>query len=272
MKKITLHLALIAFAAVIILPFFWMLVLSTQSTEAIYQYPPPLWFGSNLANNFATVLESVNFLQSFLNSVLISVSYTALVLLFCSMGGYAFAMYQFPGRDGLFTLLLVTMMIPWTAGIIPWFFMMSKFGWVNNYLALIVPGAANAFGIFWMRQYCRQNVPASLLDAARIDGVSEWTIYFRIVAPILVPGLAALGIMMFVGSWNDFMQPMLILRDETLHTLPLMLKYMMGDPTRGSDQGAMMLASAMASTPLLIAFLSASHFFMSGLTAGAVKE
>jgi len=164
------------------------------------------------------------------------------------------------------------MMIPWTAGIIPWFFMMSKFGWINNFLALIVPGAANAFGIFWMRQYCQQNVPASLIDAAKIDGLSEWLIFFRIVAPILASGFAALAIMMIVGSWNNFMQPMLILRDNSLHTLPLMLKYMMGDPTRGTDVGALMLASTMAVLPLLAAFLSASHYFMSGLTAGAVKE
>jgi ABC-type glycerol-3-phosphate transport system permease component len=271
-KKLFLYTFLLAIVAIMLLPFYWMLVLSTQPTAAIFQYPPPFWFADNVMANLQAVSEAVNFLQSFLNSFIVSVGYTALVLLFCSMGGYAFAMYVFPGRNGLFAALLATMMIPWTAGIIPWFFMMSSFGWINNFLALIVPGAANAFGIFWMRQYCQNNVPASLLDAARIDGVSEGTIFFRIIAPILTPGFAALGIMMFVQSWNNFMQPMLILRERTLHTLPLMLKYMLGDPTRGTDMGALMMANTLAILPLLVAFLCASHYFMAGLTSGAVKE
>jgi len=272
LKKTLLSMVLLAVVAVMLLPFYWMLVLSTHTTTVIFQYPPPFWFGDNLVANLTQVLQSVNFLQAFSNSLIVSVVYTVLVLLFCSMGGYAFAMYSFPGRETLFTILLVTLMIPWTVGIVPWFFMMSKFGWINNFLALIVPGAANAFGIFWMRQYCKQNIPSSLLDAAKIDGLSEWLIFFRIVSPLLASGFAALGIMMIVGSWNDFIQPMLILRDNSLHTLPLMLKYMQGDARRGTDVGALMLAGTMAVLPLLIAFLSASNYFMSGLTAGAVKE
>jgi len=271
-RGFSLYVLLLSVAAIMLIPFYWMFVLSTHTTNAIFRYPPPFIFGSNIANNFASMMKSVNLLRSFSNSLIISASYTSLALLFCSMGGYAFAMYRFPGRDGLFMVLLVTMMIPWTAGIIPWFFMMSKFHWINNYLALIIPNCANAFGIFWMRQYCKNNVPISLLDAAKIDGCSEWTIFFRIVAPILTPAYAALGIMLFVNSWNDFMQPLLILRSVKLHTLPLMLKYMLGDPTRGTDMGAMMLANALAVLPLLIAFLSASKYFMSGLTAGAIKE
>ncbi len=270
--KLLLYLCLLAVAALMLLPFYWMIVLSTHTTHEIIQYPPPLWFGGNLLPNLHSMVESVAVLRSFMNSVAVSGSFTILVLLLCSMGGYAFAMYNFPGRDKLFGVLIVTMMIPWTAGIIPWFFMMSRFGWINNFLALIIPNSANAFGIFWMRQYCQNNVPASLIDAAKIDGLSEWFIFFKIIAPILVPGLAALGIMTFVNSWNDFMQPMLILRDEKMHTLPIMLKYMLGDPQRGTDMGALISASTLAILPILVAFLAASRFFMSGLTAGAVKE
>ena len=270
--KLLLYICLIVVAALMLLPFYWMIVLSTHTTHEIIQYPPPLWFGGNLVANLHTMVESVAVFRSFMNSVVVSGSFTILVLLLCSMGGYAFAMYKFPGRDKLFAILIVTMMIPWTAGIIPWFFMMSRFGWINNFLALIIPNSANAFGIFWMRQYCQNNVPASLIDAAKIDGLSEWFIFFKIIAPILVPGLAALGIMTFVNSWNDFMQPMLILRDEEMHTLPIMLKYMLGDPQRGTDMGALISASTLAILPILVAFLAASRFFMSGLTAGAVKE
>lgn len=162
------------------------------------------------------------------------------------------------------------MMIPATAGIIPWFIMMSKFGWVNDFKALIIPSCANAFGIFWMRQYCQNNVPKSLMEAARIDGCSEWTIFFRVIAPILKPAYASLGIMQFVNMWNEFMQALIILRKEKLYTLPLMLRSMVSD--RGTDYGAVMLASTCAVLPLLICFLCASKFFMDGLTAGAVKE
>ena len=271
-KKISVYVFLIVLALIMILPFYEMFVMSTHSTTRIYSFPPPFTFGSNIAENFNSIVSAVNLPRSFMNSVIVSVSYTVLVLLFCSMGGYAFAVYRFPGRNALFTILLITMMIPWTAGIIPWFFMMSSFGWIDNFIALILPNCANAFGIFWMRQYCQNNVPITLTEAAKLDGCSEWLIFFRIIVPILKPAFAALGIMQFVNTWNDFMQPMLILRSNSQHTLPLMLKYMLGDPTRGTDMGAMMLASSCAVLPLLIVFLCASKMFMSDLTSGAVKE
>ena len=271
-SNVLMYLVLILIAFIMILPFYEMFILSTQPTKAIFSFPPPFWFGHNLVANFQSMIASVNVPRAFLNSCIVSTSYTVLVLLFCSMGGYAFAVYDFPGKNFLFKFLLVTMMVPWTAGIIPWFFMMSKFGWINNYLALIIPGCANAFGIFWMRQYCQNNVPRSLIEAAKIDGCSEWTIFFRIISHILIPAYSALGIMQFVNTWNDFMQPLLILRSTAVQTLPLMLKYMLGDPTRGTDMGAMMLASSCSVLPLLIVFLCASKFFMAGLTAGAIKE
>lgn len=271
-KMLATYVILVAVALTMLIPFYWMFVLATHTTQNIAKSPPPFWFGMNFPANFGSMIRSVNYIMHFLNSAIISVSHSALVLFFCSIGGYAFAMYRFPGRNKLFAALLATMMVPATSGIIPWFFMMSRFGWINNYFALIIPGAANAFGIFWMRQYCQNNIPSSLVDAARIDGCSEWLIFFRVIAPVLLPAFSALGIMTFVGSWNDFMYPLLILRTVDKWTLPLMLRYMMGDPNRGGDLGAMMLANAMAVMPLLIAFLCMSRFFMSGLTTGAIKE
>jgi len=271
-KKIAVYVFLLLLVLVMVFPFYAMLTMSTHSTTRLFEFPPPMFFGDNLITNFHTMTAMVNFSRSFLNSVIVSVGFTALVLLFCSMGGYAFAIYRFPGRNVLFTMLLITMMIPWTAGIIPWFIMMSRFGWIDTFYALIIPGSANAFGIFWMRQYCTNNVPVTLMEAAKLDGCSEWLIFFRIIAPILKPAFAALGIMQFVGVWNDFMQPLLILRSTNMHTLPLMLRFMQGDPTRGTDVGAMMLASTLVVLPLLVVFLCASKMFMSGLTAGAIKE
>ncbi|MFV0362159.1 MAG: carbohydrate ABC transporter permease [Suipraeoptans sp.] len=269
-KKISIYLILSLIAVLMLIPFYMMFVMSTLSTNEIFSFPPRLWFGSNLAANYKNMREQIDIIKAFINSCIVTFSYTFLTLLFCSMGGYVFATYDFPGKQKLFTLLLTTMMIPFTAGIIPWFMMISKMGGINSYWALVVPGCANAFGIFWMKQFCQNNVPLSLREAAKIDGCSEWTIFFRVIAPILMPAYAALGIMQFVNAWNDFMQPLLILRKSNLQTLPLALKSMVSD--RGNDYGAIMLANTCAVLPLLIAFLCASKFFMSGLTVGAVKE
>ena len=255
-KTIVLYAVLLMIALVMVFPFYDMFVMSTHTTQEIFSFPPFMTFGKSLAENFKNMSMSVDFLRAFRNSLIITCSYVVLVLLFCSMGGYAFAVYNFPGRDILFAILLGTMMIPVTAGIIPWYIMMSKFHWIDTYRALIIPNCANAFGIYWMRQYCKNNVPTSLVEAARIDGCSEWTIFFRIVAPILLPAYASLGIMNFVNVWNDFMQPMMILKNPKLQTLPLMLRTMVSD--RGTDYGAMMLASTCDVLPLLIDFLCAS--------------
>jgi ABC-type glycerol-3-phosphate transport system permease component len=269
-KKGTLYIILLLLAFTMIMPFYMMFIYATLPTNKIFSYPPVIWFGSNIQSNLRVMNRIVNILQSYLNSIIVTVSNTVLVLLFCSMGGYAFAMHNFRFKKQLFGILLVTMMIPWTAGIVPWFWLMSKFGWINDFKALIIPSAANAFGIFWMRQYCSRNIPQSILDAARIDGCSEWTLFFHVVTPVILPAYASLGIMQFVNVWNDFVAPMMILRRKATHTLPIMLKTMVGD--RGTDYGALMLASTCAVLPLLIVFLMASKFFMSGLTAGAIKE
>ncbi len=269
-KKIALYVVLIAVALFMLLPFYMMFVMSTLRTNEIYSFPPIMFFGTSLVENFKTMIASVNFPRSFLNSCIVTICYTVLVLFFCSIGGYAFSVYDFPGKNVFFAILLGTMMIPATAGMIPWFIMMSRFGWINDFRALIIPGCANAFGIFWMRQYCQNNVPRELMESARIDGCPEWTIFFHVIAPILKPAYASLGIMQFVNKWNEFTQSLLILRKENTYTLPLMLRSMVSD--RGTDYGAVMLASTCAVLPLLICFLCASNFFMDGLTAGAVKE
>lgn len=269
-KKVALYIILLAIAAVMLMPFYMMFVMSTLKTNEIYSFPPVMTFGTNLIENLKKMNEDINLLRAFKNSVIVTGSYVILVLFFCSIGGYAFSVYDFPGKKQLFAILLGTMMVPATAGVIPWFIMMSKFGWVNDYKALVIPGCANAFGIFWMRQYCQNNVPRALMEAARIDGCSEWTIFFRVIAPILKPAYASLGIMQFVNQWNEFAQALLILKRERYYTLPLILRSMVTD--RGTDQGALMVASTCAVLPLLICFLCASKFFMDGLTAGAVKE
>lgn len=269
--KVVLYATLTGGAILSFLPFYWMLILSTHNTQRIFRYPPPLLPGGNLIINYQNMLPVIPFWRNFFNSASIAITTTLLTLLFCSMGGYAFAMYRFPGRDRLFFLMLSTMMVPWLVGLIPWFIIISRLGWLNDFKALIVPGAVSAFGIFWMRQYISANIPTELLDAARIDGCSEFMIFFRVVAPLLSPAYGALGIMTFMGSWNSFFYPLLVLKDSKMATLPLALQILRGDPYRGGDYGVLMLGTALAMLPVLLVFWAASRRFISGLTAGAVR-
>ena len=271
-KKATMYIILIAVAVIMAFPFYSMVVMATRDNAELYKTPPPMFFGDSLVKNFEAMIKMVNVPRAFANSLIISVSYTLLSLLFCSLGGYAFAMYKFRGKKSLFSLLMGTMMLPQIATLIPWFILMTQLGWINNFAALIIPGCASAFGIFWMRQYCMNNVPSELMDAARIDGCPEWQIFFRIVAPILKPAYSTLGIMCFTGSWNNFLNPFLVLRDSEYQTLPLMLKGIVGDPRRGPQTAALMMANVCVVIPVLIVFLVASKYFISGLTAGAIKE
>ncbi len=271
-SRALLYALLLLGAFLSIFPFYWMLMLSTQSSTAIFRWPPPLLPGANLMGNYRTMIELIPFWRNLFNSAFVAITQTALALLLCSMAGYAFALHRFPGRDKLFALMLMTMMIPWMAGIVPWFILISKWlHWSNRYEALIIPGAATAFGIFWMRQYIQDAIPAELLDAARIDGCPEFLIFFRVVAPLLGPAYGALGIMTFMGNWNSFMVPLLVMQEKNMYTLPVALNLLQLSPQHGYDAGSLMLGTSMAVLPILVVFLIASRRFMAGLTAGALK-
>ena len=262
---------LIIGALLVVLPFYWMFSLSTHTTADIYTFPPPLFFGEYLVQNFQNLLEVIPFFTHFFNSLFVAALNTVLVLLFCSMAGYAFAVYDFPGKNWLFAICLGTLMIPWMASIIPWFIVIRELGWIDSYLALIIPNSANAFGIFWMRQYISGAIKKDLLDAARIDGCPEWLIFFRVIAPTLTPAFSALGIFNFVAAWNNFIVPLIVLRTPERLTLPVALNRLVGDPTRGFDVGVLMMGTSLAVLPMLAVFLIASKKFIAGMMAGAVK-
>ena len=272
-RKCLTYFLLTLWALIVLFPFYWMILSSVKSTAAYNaEFTPSFFTLHPTLENYLAAFQSKDepLGRYLLNTLIFTVITTGAMMLVIIPAAFAFSRLQFRGKNLLFAILLGTMMIPATASMIPWFIMMSKFGWINDYKALIIPSCANAFGIFWMRQYCQNNVPKALMEAARIDGCSEWTIFFHVIAPILKPAYASLGIMNFVNQWNEFTQALLILRKEKYYTLPLLLRSMVSD--RGNDYGAIMLASTCAVLPLLIAFLSASKFFMDGLTAGAVKE
>ena len=231
--------------------------------------PPPLWFGSDLLTNFAILTERISFWNSMGWSLYIALAATALTLLFCTMGGYAFAMYEFRFKKPLFGLLMGTMLLPSFLGMIPSFMIMDAFGWIDQPRALFVPGAANAFGIFMMRQFTLSTVPRDLVEAARLDGAGEFRIYWSIVLPLMQPAMGTLGLITFIGSWNNFIGPLIVMRSPEMYTLPLALRSLQSSVD--VEWGALMVGASIATLPLLVIFAFFSRRLIEGLTAGAVK-
>jgi ABC-type glycerol-3-phosphate transport system permease component len=260
---------LIGLLLVMAFPFYYMIVTSTHRTSEILKIPPPMWFGESLQQNYVDLLDALPFWNALWNSFAIAAIHTVLVLFFCSLAGYAFAKFYFPAREGLFAFLLATLMVPGIIGLIPSFIIMRWLGWIDTWYPLIIPGVANAFGIFWMRQYIDSAIPGEMIDAARIDGAHEFRIYWNIVVPVIAPALGALAILTFMGKWNDFQWPLLILKEEIKYTLPVALSTLRS--LRGTEIGVQILGATGAILPIMIVFLLASRQFISGITAGAVK-
>lgn len=262
-----LHLLLLGLALLILFPFYWMTIGSTLSLTELNRYPPPLWVSDQLLTNVSLVLER-GFARALSNSLYLALIRTALQVLLCSLAGFAFAKYRFPGRDKLFAVVLATMMIPSAVSLVPWYIMMTNFfGWRDSYNALIIPNLINAFGIFWMRQYIDQAVPDEILQAGRIDGCSDLRLFFNITLPIIGPGLGALGLSAFLGAWNEWLGPLLILTSAQKYTLAMLVANL------GSQDvmNVRITLSAMAAIPTLIVFFLASRRLIAGLTAGALK-
>jgi multiple sugar transport system permease protein len=264
-----IYLLLAGIALLTAFPFYYMLVTSTHRSAQILRIPPPMWFGDALVQNYIDLVDALPFWNALWNSFAIAAIHTLLVLFFCSLAGYAFAKFRFPGRDGLFAFLLATLMVPGIIGLIPSFIIMRYLGWMDTWYPLIIPGIANAFGIFWMRQYIDGAIPNDLMDASRIDGAHEFRIYWNIVVPVITPALAALAILTFMGSWNSFQWPLLILKEEAKYTLPVALSTLRS--LEGTELGVQILGATGAILPILIVFMLASRQFIAGITAGAVK-
>jgi cellobiose transport system permease protein len=268
--RAALYLSLLCLAALFMFPFYWLFVSAFKAKEQIFTVPPEFWPHPWHAENFLQVFYKTHIVRAFFNSVIIAGGHCTLALFLCSLAGYAFAKVpRAPGRDKLFAFVLATMMIPGAVTLIPVFVVLCKLHAINTYWAMIVPGAASAFGIFWMRQYAIENVHDELLDAARIDGCGEFAIYWRIALPILKPALAALGILLLIGVWNNLMWAFIVLRTESMYTLPLVI-YLLNGETRTPFE-LIMAASLVATLPLIIAFLFFQKQFIEGITAGAVK-
>jgi multiple sugar transport system permease protein len=256
-------------ALIMLAPFYFMFVFATHTRTEIFSMPPPLWFGSALLENMNILTEKIPFWKNLGWSLYVAIASTTLTLLFCSMAGYAFALMEFKFKNFLFAWVLGTMLIPSFMNMIPTFMVMDLLGWIDEHRALYLPGAAGAFGIFLMRQFASTAIPKELIEAARMDGCGEFAIYWRIVLPLLKPALGTLGLVTFIGSWNNFIGPLIVMRTADNYTLPLALRSLQSPVN--TEWGALMTGSAIATIPLMILFAISSRQLIAGLTAGAVK-
>jgi len=269
-QKAFVYLFLIFGSLLSLFPFYWMFTMATRTNREINSFPPPFTPGADLVNNFKNVLANMDFFGSMANSLFVSTSITVGVLFLCSLAGYAFAKLEFKGKKTLFSVILITMMIPPQLGLIPQYYIMTQLEWINTFQAVIVPGLINAFGIFWMRQYIQDAVPDELIEAAKMDGCSTFRIYWNIVAPTVLPAFATLGIIVFMQAWNDFLWPLTVLREPSMHTLQVALRTL--NDARQMDYGMIMSGTFWATVPLIVIFLMFNKLFIQSLSEGAVKS
>jgi lactose/L-arabinose transport system permease protein len=256
-------------AIVSLFTFYWMAVASTNSTPDLFRSPPPFGPGGQLLENLARLEQEIGFVRVTVNSLLIAALYTVLSSIVSAMAGYGLAKYRFRGRGLLLGLILATMMIPFQVTLVPLFQMMSTLRWINSYQAVILPFAANAFGIFLMRQ-AFLGFPDEIIESGRIDGAGEVRIFYRLVVPSVRPQLAALVIFTFIAQWNAFIWPLLVLGKEELYTIPVALNTLIGQSR--VDYAGLMLGSFVATLPIILVFLVFQRQFISGLLGGAVKQ
>lgn len=264
--------ALLAAALVLFLfPFYWLTTAAFKTQDQIFSTTPQLFPTRPILENFRDIARYTAIGRAFLNTALIAAVHVTLALFLSSLAGFAFAVYRnAAGNKILFALVLGTMTIPGAVTLIPVYVLLEKLHMANTYWGMILPGAATAFGIFWMRQYIAANVPDDLLAAARIDGCGEFGLYWRIVLPVIRPALGALGVLVLIGNWNNLMWAFIVLRTPNMQTLPLLIYYLQGE--RETPYGMLMAGGLLATIPLIAAFLLFQRSFISGMTAGAVKS
>lgn len=266
-KTITYGLLLLM-TAVMLLPFVWMLSASLKLDREVFSFPIQ-WIPSNPQwENYLRIWTRIPFLTFFFNTAKLTVIITILQLATSSFAAYAFAKLQFKGRDVLFLAYIASIAIPWQVYMVPQFIMMRRLDLVDTHLALILLQAFSAFGVFLLRQFFI-SIPNDLSDAARIDGMSEYGIYFRIMLPLSKPALATLTIFTFVGVWNDFMGPLIYLNSESKKTIQLGLRMFIQQYS--ADYALIMAASLVSLIPVIILFLSFQRFFVEGIATTGIK-
>lgn len=249
-------------------PFLYMISSSFKPQFEIFTFPIQ-WLPKEIYwENYTKLFTETKFVRWFLNTAIVAIGRTSLSLLLCTLAGFAFAKYEFPLKKFLFIIVLASFTIPFEVLLVPLYKMMVGLGWLNSYWVMIVPFAASAFGIFLARQYALA-LPTELLEAARIDGASELTIFFRIAFPNLKPALAVMGIIFFQGAWNDFLWPLIVLNDSSMYVINLALPTLRGP--YGDQYGLVLAGGVLAVLPMIIMFFTMQRYFIEGIMAGALK-
>ena len=270
-KKGILYVLLILLGAACLFPFLLMIVNATRSgveiTRSFTLIP-----SNHIKENWEVVFSYFNLFKGMWNSLLVAVPATLFTAYFSALTAYGLAMYQFKGNKLIFTTILVFMMIPGQLGLIGFYNLCTKLHLVNSYIPLVIPAIAAPGTVFFLRQYVLSVLPPSLIEAARIDGAGELYSFHRIVLPVMSPGIATMSIMAFIGNWNSYLTPMIILNKNDKFTLPVMMATLRASTDIQSNQGAIYLAVAISVIPILIVFCFCSKYIISSISAGSVKE
>jgi len=267
-RAVLLNLLVVAIGLIVVFPLAWMLSVSFMSTGEAANFPPPLLPKQWTLEHYRDLFVTQGMGRYMLNSLGLATLATLLALLFTVPAGYAFAKLRFRGRDRIFQFLIGALVIPAQIGTLPLFLMLKSVGLVNTWPGALVPWLASIFGIFLIRQYAL-SIPEEMLEAARIDGASEGQIFRRVVLPTLTPILVTLALFVFLGSWNDFLWPLIILTDQSNYTLPVALAALSREHVQ--DIELMMAGAVVTVAPVLILFLALQRFYIRGMLAGSVK-
>jgi multiple sugar transport system permease protein len=268
--RIPLYACAVVVGAAALFPLYWLVISSLKTPQELGRIPTTWWPHGITVDAYRTVFELVPFAQSFLNSVIITAICSGSVLLTSTLAAFVFAKYRFRGRDALFWLLVGTMFLPPIVTIVPLYNMMSALGLTDSYAGVVLPWLANAFGIFLMRQFIA-DVPDELLDAARLDGASEFRVLFQIVVPLLKPAIVTLLVFTVVYYWNSFLWPLTILHSQEKFPITITLAQLLSYNTTVQYQGVVMAGVLIASAPTLLVFLAAQRVFVQGIARSGVK-
>ena len=256
--------------AAILLPLFWMVASSLKSPDELGRLPPIWWSAAPTLGAFQQVFSVIPYGQAFLNSFFIAAGDTVAIVITSVMAGFVFAKYHFRGRDALFLVVLATMFVPMIVTLVPLFHVIQSLGFVDSYPGVMLPQLANAFGIFLMRQFIG-GLPDELIDAARVDGASEWTVLWRIIAPLLRPAVATLVLFAFVYQWNSFLWPLTVLQSPDKFTIVLALSRLLSYTSSVQFQNVVMAGALISVVPNMILFLLLQRFFVTGLAQSGIK-
>ena len=267
---VLLYVAVTVGALIMIMPFAWMLLASVKDLGQIYKVPPTWIPNPFVFQNYSNAWTAVPFDTGYMNSIIITVSVVIANLLTCSMAAYAFARIEFPFRKTLFILFLATLMVPEQVTIIPLYIIIKNLGLIDTLLSLIIPYALfNAFGVFLLRQFIK-GLPIDLEEAAIVDGANRWTIYWRIIMPLIRPALAAFGIFTFLFQWNNFFRPLVFLNSIENYTVPLAINFFRGQ--YATDFALLMAGSAISIVPVLIVYIIGQRHIIEGIATTGLKQ